>query len=145
MTDKSLRRVLLVDDDIEYARVITESLVVASEHYYEITIANTYEEAVEMLRFRTFDFAIVDCFLGGAQSGLALLREIDRGNTGMPVLMLTAFAREPLVSHALELGAVAVVHKSRCDVTQLLQIVRIGSAAMRDRKKDKTSLGPAPA
>ena len=127
-------RVLVVDDDIDFTRLLADSLVVASEHNCEITIAHAYEEAIEMLQLRRFDFAIVDCFLGGAKSGLAFLREIEDAGSRIPVLILTAVAREPLISHALELGAVAVVSKSRWDVHKLLELVEDGSATLSARR-----------
>ena len=123
---------LLVDDDIDYANLVAAKLTAMGGKETTVTIASNYEEALTLLAYRRFDFAFIDCFLGGARTGLTLLREIRTQGFGFPVSLLTAAARGPLRRVALQLGAVAIIDKARCDAAQLAEVIDLSTGAWCD-------------
>ena len=81
------KRILLVEDD-PGARASIKLLLTIDRH--EVVEAAGGAEAIELLRSRPFDLAILDYFMPGMQGGQVALgfREIA---PSMPILMVTAY------------------------------------------------------
>ena len=120
---------LLVDDDLEFTRLMTEKLLRACGGSVTITLATNYDEAASLLSAHTFDFALLDCFLGEARTGLALMREFRNQGHEFPVAILSAATRGPLRRVAVDLGAVAVIDKANCRAEQLAEIIDVSTGA----------------
>jgi len=80
---------------------------------YEITIAGTGPEAMEMADQGQFDLAIVDINLAG-ESGLQLLGCFKSNFPKLPVIMFTGMTGdEALLDQALARGASGFMHKTQ--------------------------------
>lgn len=93
--------VLLVDDEIEILRSAKRMLQALG---YEVTTAQSGEEAVRCLGSRPFDVIVSDIVMPGT-GGIELLREVREHDLHVPVVLVTG---EPAVSTAvlaLEYGA----------------------------------------
>ncbi|MBX5484104.1 MAG: response regulator [Myxococcaceae bacterium] len=79
------RRVLVVDDEPENARMMSEVL---AEEGYEVGVATTGEEALKMWRQSHFDAALLDALLPDL-SGWAIAREIRKDRPDALVAVVT--------------------------------------------------------
>jgi DNA-binding response OmpR family regulator len=94
-------RILLVDDDMKFCRLICEYL---AAHNYEVSFLHRGAEAVEMIASQKWDAVILDVMLPGV-NGFSIVRALREQGNDVPVLMLTALGDEPDRIVGLELGA----------------------------------------
>jgi len=85
-----MKRVLLVDDDADFLKVLEHSL---RKEKLEISCCSSGELALELLSKRHFDIVISDYKMGPV-SGLTIAREAQNRKHPIPVILLTAFAEE---------------------------------------------------
>ncbi len=95
-----MARLLLVDDDRAFARVLARSL---ARRGFEVGVAHEAEQALA-LADEDMAGAIVDLQLGNA-SGLALIPALRACNPRMRILMLTGYAGIETAVAAIKLGA----------------------------------------
>jgi two-component system KDP operon response regulator KdpE len=94
------RRVLAVDDEPRYLRLIRLNLEAAG---YEVFTASGGVEAVDVLAAQPLDLVLLDVRMDG-QDGFALLQEI-RQTSDVPVIFVTAAGEEADKVRGLGLGA----------------------------------------
>lgn len=79
-------RLLLVEDDIDLAAVVTAGL---REHGYQVRCADNLAEGRRQARDGDFNVILLDVMLPGG-SGFDLCRDLRAGGLTTPILMLTA-------------------------------------------------------
>ncbi|HXH26051.1 MAG TPA: sigma-54 dependent transcriptional regulator, partial [Vicinamibacterales bacterium] len=99
---------ILVIDDEEIMREILEALL--AREGYEVRLAASGEEGVELARSHPFDAAIVDVMMPGID-GIATLEELKKIDDDLPVLMITAFASVETAIAAMKRGAFDYITK----------------------------------
>jgi two-component system response regulator PilR (NtrC family) len=99
---------ILVIDDEEIMREILEALL--TREGYQVRIASSGEEGLEIARSTPFDAAIVDVMMPG-MDGIATLEELRRLDEELPVLMITAFASVETAIAAMKRGAFDYITK----------------------------------
>ncbi|TLM67162.1 MAG: response regulator [Deltaproteobacteria bacterium] len=92
MSESVPKRILIVDDDPNINRFISESLRLRG---YEVQNFASAEPALAALAAHRFDLALLDILLPGT-SGLQLCRQLRRNpaTADLPVIMMTAFYKE---------------------------------------------------
>ena len=99
---------ILVVDDEEIMREILEALL--TREGYQVRLATTAEEGLELARTVPFDAAIVDVMLPG-MNGVQALDELKKIDDDLPVLMITAFASVENAIAAMKRGAFDYISK----------------------------------
>ena len=99
---------ILVIDDEEIMREILEALL--TREGYQVRLAASGEEGLELARSIPFDAAIVDVMMPGLD-GIATLHELRNMDDDLPVLMITAFASVETAIAAMKLGAFDYITK----------------------------------
>ena len=99
---------ILVIDDEEIMREILEALL--SREGYDVRLAASGDEGLELARTVPIDAAIVDVMMPG-MDGLAVLDELKKIDDELPVLMITAFASVESAIAAMKRGAFDYVTK----------------------------------
>ena len=99
---------ILIVDDEEIMREILEALL--TRDGYQVRMAASGEEGLELARTTTFDAAIVDVMMPG-MDGLATLEELKKIDDDLPVLMVTAFASVETAISAMKRGAFDYITK----------------------------------
>jgi two-component system response regulator PilR (NtrC family) len=99
---------ILVVDDEEIMREILEALL--SREGYEVRLAATGHEGLELARRTPFDAAIVDVMLPGLD-GIGTLEELKKLDDDLPVIMITAFASVETAITAMKRGAFDYITK----------------------------------
>src|ERR671926_744472 len=99
---------ILVIDDEEIMREILETLL--TREGYQVRLASTAAEGLDLARAMPFDAAIVDVMLPG-MDGIAALDELKKIDDDLPVLMITAFASVENAIAAMKRGAYDYITK----------------------------------
>jgi two-component system response regulator RegA len=105
--DERNSAVLLVDDSDVFRGRLAKAL---RERGLEVATAANAEEALDVLKTRRFDRAILDLKMPG-RSGLALLKSIREHDPAVRVVILTGFGSIATAVEAMRLGAVNFVSK----------------------------------
>lgn len=105
MTDK---RTILVVDDEEVMREVLTTLLAQSG--YLVQTASTGEEGVEIARVESLDVAILDVMMPG-QGGMATLDDLQKLDSELPVIMLTAHGSVESAKKAIKAGAFDYITK----------------------------------
>ena len=111
------RRILVVDDE----HGVRESLRIVLKDRYDVTTANTGDEALTLVDTERFDAALLDILMPG-RDGLEVLEQIKQRALTLPVIMLTATKTVKTAVTAMKLGAHDYVTKP-FDVEELQLIV----------------------
>jgi two-component system response regulator PilR (NtrC family) len=106
MTERSLR-VMIVDDE-EVLRDVLE--VVLRREGFEVVLAESGEQALNMLDGEEVDLMILDVMLPGI-SGIDTLRAIRISNPTLPVVVITAFSSIDGAIEAMKFGAFHYIPK----------------------------------
>jgi len=93
--------ILIVEDEA----IVRESLNDWLKDIYQVTTAETGEEALELIGKRDFDVLIVDVRLP-EKSGLEVLKEVKETKPHIKCIVITAYPSVELAVEAMKLGAV---------------------------------------
>ena len=106
MTERSMR-VMIVDDE-EVLRDVLE--VVLRREGFDVVLAASGEEALNLLDGEEVDLVILDVMLPGI-SGIDTLRAIRIANPTLPVVVITAFSSIDGAIEAMKFGAFHYIPK----------------------------------
>lgn len=98
---------LIVDDEVGFADVLAKRL---SRRGFTVDTASSGEEAIPILREKSYDVAILDLKLEG-MDGVEILKVFKLLVPDMPVLMLTGHGSERAVTASMKLGAADYLSK----------------------------------
>lgn len=123
MNDGRKLRVLLVDDDETYARVVSFGLV--EEFGFEVQVAPGGQEAIEVLKLRSreFDVVVLDYRMPRI-SGIDVLRWMHQNAITVPAFILTAAGSETVVAEAMKYDAYDYFRKEETDIEKLANHIR---------------------
>lgn len=108
-------RVLLVEDDVVYADVLSAAL---RRRGFEVTVAHSCDAARAELARAQPDLAVVDLRIGG-ESGLTLVPLLARGASPARTVVLTGYGSIATAVEAIKLGATQYLTKP-VDVDELI-------------------------
>ncbi len=101
------KEILIIDDEKSIRLTVKEFL---SKEGYEVSTANGYCEALNIMAKRDFDLIFADVMLKG-KTGLDVLREAKKQNPTCPVVLFTGYPNIESESEAFRLGADDYVSK----------------------------------
>ena len=128
---------ILVVDDEEIMREILETLL--TREGYDVRVASSGAEGLEMARALPFDAAIVDIMMPGLD-GIATLDELKRIDEDLNVIIITAYASVESAIAAMKTGAFDYITKPFKN-DEVLVVVR---NAMERRRLRQREPQPAP-
>ncbi len=94
-------RILVVDDE-ESIRFTFDNFL--SDEGYDVTIVESYDEAVALVKQNQYDLIFADIILGG-NTGIDLLQEMHAIEHHCPVVMVTGYPNIDTASDSVRLGA----------------------------------------
>jgi CheY-like chemotaxis protein len=118
MTPTNDPLILLVDDDVDICRNLTDIL---TDLGYQVDSAHDGPSALELVRRKPYDVALLDLRMPG-MDGLTLYREIKRLRAGTVAILVTAYASPATAEEALAAGTWRVVPKP-VEFPALLELV----------------------
>src|SRR6202050_4284994 len=104
MSKKSIKMLLIVEDNPGDARLLREMFNEQGSHNTELTHAECMSEAEQHLAERAFDVVVLDLGLPDAQ-GLEAVRRAHAAAPRVPLVVLTGLDDESLAAEALQEGA----------------------------------------
>jgi CheY-like chemotaxis protein len=108
-------RILIVDDDKRMTRTLADILTLAG---HEVTEASSGPQALEYISAQAFDCVLTDVRMPG-MDGVEFHRQLRQFRSGLPVVLMTAYAADEIIRQGLEEGVVGVFDKP-LDMTLLL-------------------------
>jgi DNA-binding NtrC family response regulator len=111
--------VLVVDDEKNQREIYT---LILEDDGYQVTAAQSGEQALRFARENTFDLVLTDYMMAG-MDGLTLLNELLKIDPSIIVVMMTAHGSVDSVKEALRGGAFDYLEKP-IDRDQLLKVVQ---------------------
>jgi len=94
--------VLIVDDEEDFLETIIKRL---NKRQVDASGARSGEEALELLKEKTFDVVILDVKMPGGMDGIEALREIKKIQPLSEVILLTGHASVETSIEGMKLGA----------------------------------------
>jgi len=111
-------KVLLVDDEEGYVNVLAKRM---TKRQVDVSIALSGSEAIQTLRKKDFDVAVVDLKMEDID-GIEVLKIFKKMDPELPVVMLTGHGSEKAARDGLALGAFDYLTKP-CDLEDLLATI----------------------
>ncbi|MEI9479944.1 MAG: response regulator, partial [Deltaproteobacteria bacterium] len=100
-------RILVVDDDVEMCRIVSDIL---KEEKYSVVAVHDSLEAAKLLSKEEFDVMVTDLKMKGLK-GLDLLEEANKVAPLTPVIIITAFGTIESAIKAMKMGAYDYITK----------------------------------
>ena len=130
-------KILIVDDEPS----VVESLTMILEtKNYDTAVARSGEEAIETVKKGGVDVVLTDLRMPG-MDGIELLRQIKDFDKTIEVAIITAYASEESLAHAISLGAIEYLRNPFL-MMQVYEIVERALRKRRDSQKGKKAAGP---
>jgi diguanylate cyclase (GGDEF)-like protein/PAS domain S-box-containing protein len=123
MSKKSIRMLLIVEDNPGDARLLREMFEEQGSDKTEVTHAECMSEAEKHLSERAFDIIVLDLGLPDAQ-GLGAVRRAHTAAPRVPLVVLTGLDDESLAAEALQEGAQDYLIKGQIETRGLLRSLR---------------------
>jgi two-component system phosphate regulon sensor histidine kinase PhoR len=101
MTDSAKKTILVVDDEVTVCKSIRKALTCDT---YDIDIAVSGEEALQMEEKKSYDVLIVDLMMPGV-NGLDLLKSLKTRRPSAQVIMVTGYPTMKNTLQAMQIGA----------------------------------------
>ena len=116
-------RVLLIEDDPEYALLIEEMLSHAQEIRFSIEISATLSAGIERLLADGYDICLLDLALPDS-IGLYSFSQVQKSIPDVPIVVLSGLSDENLALEAVAKGAQDYLVKGEVDSRLLVRTVR---------------------
>src|SRR6202171_6230361 len=123
MSTKSIKVLLLVEDNSGDARLLREMFNEQDSHNTELTHVQCMSEAEKHLAERSVDMILLDLGLPDAQ-GLGAIRRVCAAATHVPLVVLTCSDDESLAAQALQEGVQDYLIKGQIEARGLLRALR---------------------
>jgi signal transduction histidine kinase len=137
MKMKSIKTILLIEDNPGDARLVRETLNEQAPHYTELTHVGCMREAEKYLAEHTVDIILLDPGLPDAQ-GLQAVRRAHTAAPGVTLVVLTNLDDESLATQAMREGAQDYLVKGQIETRALLRALRYAIERKRlDQLKDE--------
>ena len=134
MSEETHGRILIIDDDPHFLRVLQRIL---SGEKFVVTATSNSCDAVDLLRSGNFDLIICDLRMPDCD-GLNLLQAIRGGGNEIPVIILTAYGEVDTYLEAMNAGATEYLNKP-INTDELVQVVRNCLRKGNHRRNSKKS------
>lgn len=116
-------RVLLVDDDAVFARIIERALSQESTDRFTIVHRDLLRDALEYVRMAEADAVLLDLMLPDSD-GLETVQTLARAAPRLPIVVLTGLDDDRTAVQALRAGAQDYISKSNIDPDSLTRALR---------------------
>jgi diguanylate cyclase (GGDEF)-like protein/PAS domain S-box-containing protein len=123
MAEKSVKIILLVEDNPGDARLLREMIHESGSHTAELTMVESMSAAEEFLAMSTVDIILLDLGLPDAQV-LGAVRRAHKVAPRTPLVVLTGLDDESLASQALQEGAQDYLIKGQIETRGLMRALR---------------------
>ena len=119
MASELMGRILIVDDDPYFLRVLSRIL---SGENFQVTTAEGATQAAQVLKENSFNIVISDLRLPDGD-GLSILQQVRKAGLEVPVVILTAYGEVDSYLEAMNAGVTEYLNKP-VKSEELIAVVR---------------------
>jgi len=101
------KRILIVDDEEGYRKVLSNSL---TDMGYETTVVSNALDALKEIQKRKFKVIFLDIKMPG-MDGIELLEQIQHAHITTQIVIITAYTFEDVAKEAIKRGARKIIQK----------------------------------
>ena len=123
MTEKSVKKMLVIEDNAGDARLLLEMLREGGSHDVELTHVDCMRDAEEHLAKQSVDIILLDLGLSDVQ-GMEAVRRARAAAPGVVLVVMTGLDDEAVASQALQEGARDYLIKGQIERRELLRALR---------------------
>jgi CheY-like chemotaxis protein len=105
------RRLLLVDDDVEFTQVLKDHLVKKRDPSWIVHTAKNYSEGLDCLKVNPVDLVVLDIQMP-VVDGLQMLTLLKRSHPALPIVVLSGIVTPENRDFALKHGAALILEKT---------------------------------
>ena len=98
---------LIIDDDVEW----TNALRIFFSESYEVCVANSSDDAIELIRAKSPKAIILDLVMPSVDGFGLVCRMNEMSLNGMPILLITGWNNPEIEECAASIGCTAVLSK----------------------------------
>jgi len=125
-------RVLLLEDDISYSRLV-EAALATSEIEFDVVVAERLEAALDALTNRGYNLVLLDLNVPDSK-GLATLEAMVEVAQDIPIIVLTGQEDNEFAKQTLSIGAQRFLRKTEMSTSSLIEVMRQAVALHRQLK-----------
>ena len=140
MVPSAKYKLLLIDDDIEFAKVTRFRLTHSEKPRFEVHSTSSLKSALEILPVQYFDIILLDLMLPDAE-GLEGLSQIIAAGKQTPVVVMTGLDNDQIAIDAIRKGAEDYIVKGETQPKLLLRIIRHAIDRYQIKKKLRVVTG----
>lgn len=127
-------KILLIDDDVEFAKVTRFRLAHNDKPRFEVHTTSSLKSAFELFTVQKFDLILLDLLLPDA-SGIDALVQILAAGIQTPIVIMTGLDNDQIASEAVRKGAQDYVVKGETPPKMLVRIIQHAIDRHQIRKK----------
>ncbi len=127
-------KILLIDDDVEFAKVTRFRLTHNDKPRFEVHTTSSLKSALELFTIQTFDLILLDLMLPDAK-GIQAMTQILAAGTQAPVVIMTGLDNDQLAVDAVRKGAQDYIVKGETPPKMLVRIIQHAIDRHSIRKK----------
>jgi two-component system cell cycle sensor histidine kinase/response regulator CckA len=116
-------KVLLIEDDLEYAYLIQEMLAAAGDASFDLKHADQLSTGREQLRTGTFDLILLDLSLPDSY-GVDTFVKVRNQTPDVPIIVLSGLDNKSLTTRIMQAGAQDYLIKGQIDAHMLAHAIR---------------------
>ncbi len=123
LKEGSIKKVLMIEDNIDDANIMQEMLTDAIESSFELIRADCLESSLEKLLAGDIDIVLLDLSLPDSQVQDTFSRLYER-TPDVPIIVMASPGEESLAVRAAQLGAEDYIIKGKTDSLQLRHLIK---------------------
>ncbi len=116
---KEKTRILMIEDDLDYREYMV--LLLQGENLENIDVVDTYIEAKQLLSVNKYNVVLIDVFINGYETGLALGKYVD-DVCKIPFIYVTSTLNSKMLELMKDTHPVAVISKPVDPVTYVFNV-----------------------
>jgi DNA-binding response OmpR family regulator len=136
------RQILVVEDEDAIAAFVATAL---EREGYTVTWVRTGQEALSYVQGSALDLVLLDLMLPGDMDGFSVCQAIRRGETYIPIIIVTAKDEDVDKIVGLELGADDYITKpfnTRELLARVRAVLRLARSGSETRHRERLRIGP---
>ncbi|MEN7548372.1 ATP-binding protein [Rapidithrix thailandica] len=137
MKEKSIIKILLIEDDEDDYIITRDILDEITYQKYAIDWISDYHQATELIGKKEHDVYLVD-YRFGAHNGLEIIRKSIEGGSDLPFILLTGQGDLEIDRQAMRIGATDYLVKGKIDASILERSIRHSMEITKNIRKINT-------
>jgi PAS domain S-box-containing protein len=139
MNNEENINILMIEEDLEFVKTLTDSLLGVKAFSFSIECVRSLEEAFKLTKDKKFNIILLDLFLSNS-NGMQTLKTVRANEPNLPVIVLTDHDDVELAVNAVRFGAQDYLIKHNLDSHLLSLAIRYAVERKRTERFQREQL-----